>query len=179
MCGNCCPGQQVRASLMNAERTVGRPITWCTSHEVRGLFVGDRRRRGAGESRPGRWRTPPIRAWWSADNAAIGLWIPYLWLLIFFLAPFLIVLKISLSQVTARPAALRALVQCDCRDSRQGDGALVRQLRLFRLLSALLGSLSVERLDRLRLDRDLRSSSAIRSPTAWRGRRRAMRSRCW
>jgi putrescine transport system permease protein len=29
----------------------------------------------------------------------IGTWIPYIWLLVFFLAPFLIVLKISLSQV--------------------------------------------------------------------------------
>jgi putrescine transport system permease protein len=41
---------------------------------------------------------------WASVQRRIAVWIPYLWLLIFFLAPFLIVLKISLSEpVLAQP----------------------------------------------------------------------------
>ena len=87
----------------------------------------------------------------------IVTWIPYLWLLVFFLAPFLIVLKISFSTVVLGQPPYEPVFDSLAEIPREDRRALVRQLRLFLLLSALLEGLSLERLDRARLDRRSRS----------------------
>ena len=58
--------------------------------------MGPRRRRGAAAVKQALWTrlTPPGGGW----GKRLGISLPYLWLAIFFLLPFLIVLKISLSE---------------------------------------------------------------------------------
>ena len=53
-----------------------------------------------------RERHPVVGQWARGRNAVIG--IPYVWLLVFFMLPFLIVLKISISEVDGRgwPASM-------------------------------------------------------------------------
>ncbi|HSV69213.1 MAG TPA: ABC transporter permease subunit [Methylibium sp.] len=48
-------------------------------------------------ARPGAPKASRAPSWWRGRSAVIGL--PYLWLLLFFLAPFLIVVKISVSEM--------------------------------------------------------------------------------
>ena len=86
------PGKLVRASLMNAERTVERPITW--EDKVWLSWAPDA---GVVLAKLGGLTWPSAAS--IPLQRRIVTWIPYLWLLVFFLAPFLIVLKISLSQV--------------------------------------------------------------------------------
>ena len=47
---------------------------------------------------PWRWASGRLRGWRMTGRTAV-MGVPYLWLLLFFLVPFLIVLKISLSEV--------------------------------------------------------------------------------
>ena len=51
------------------------------------------------DARASTWRErhPLVRSWLSGRKAVIG--IPYVWVLVFFMLPFLIVLKISVSEV--------------------------------------------------------------------------------
>ena len=109
---------------------------------------------------------------------ALGL--PYAWLLAFFLVPFLIVLKISLSQTAiAQPPYTPVL---DLAGGWQGLKAFFAALSLENY--GLLGSDPLYLLSYVKSMRSPRSrrsccsASAIRSPTRSRARRGAGR-RCW
>ena len=113
--------------------------------------------------------------------SARSLLVPYLWLALFFLVPFLIVLKISLSQTAiAQPPYVPVL---DLAAGWQGLQAFVARLTLdgYRLLG-LRPALSVSYLKSLqgrrRLDRD---PAADRLSDRLRHGARAARgcSRCW
>ena len=77
--------------MMNAQRSVERPITW---EDKVWLSWAPRRRRRADEARRGSMAERPAP---SPASAASSPGFRIVWLLVFFLAPFLIVLKISLS----------------------------------------------------------------------------------
>ena len=112
-------------------------------------------------------------------GARLILWAPYLWLVVFFLVPFLIVLKISLSQTAiAQPPYVPVL---DLAAGWAGIKDFVAGLGLDNFASAACPTTStrgpISRACRSRPSRPRScSSSAIRSPTAWRARRARCRS---
>ena len=90
----------------------------------------------------------PMAAACSAPCSRLVIIVPYLWLLVFFLVPFVIVFKISLSQTAiAMPPYTPALRLADGigRPLRRLTGAQLRQLRLAHRRPALLQRLSLER----------------------------------
>ena len=96
-------GSEMKASVANVTRIVERPISWDDEVLLSWSPVG---RRAADEVKasamPAPAPPPPRSSIGEARGAA-----PYLWLIAFFLVPFLIVLKISLSQTTiAQPPYL-------------------------------------------------------------------------
>ena len=114
-------------------------------------------------------------------GARAVLLLPYLWLAAFFLAPFVIVFKISLSQTAvAQPPYLPVL---DLAAGWAGLQDFVARLTAdgYRLLG-VRPDLSACRTSRACSSPPCRprscSSSAIRSPTAWRAHRAAC-SRSW
>ena len=174
-------GATVKATLTNRTRLVERPITW---EDKVWLTWPPRRRRRADEVDDGRrhggthGRGDAARRSWARWLVVV---IPYVWLLLFFLVPFLIVLKISLLDRGDRAAALHAGLR-----SRRGIAGLVDGFKEFTVdnylwltedalyIRAYLSSL----MHRAGLDLPGAARRLSRSPTAWRARRRSG-SRRW
>ncbi len=145
-------GAMMKASVANASRLVERPIGW--DDAVLALWAPDagvvltrvRARHGRAQDRM-----------WRASGRASSCGRPISWLLVFFLVPFLIVLKISLSQTAiAQPPYVPVLDLAAGWDGirRFLAGLGARQLRDPALRRSLRAVLSQEPADRGGLDRD-------------------------
>ena len=166
-------GTIVRASRLNAARSVERPITWedrvwLSWAADAGVVPGAVSDRAWPIRQPADPRDQRDRDRWSScDPVSLAASSSSS-------RRSCIVLKISLSQTAIAHAALRA----GLRLARRRSATKLRELTIDNYLladagRALLARLSVERLDRRRLDRPDAARSAIRSPTAWRARRTA------
>ncbi len=106
--------------------------------------------------------------------------LPFLWLAVFFLLPFLIVLKISLSDPATAQPPYRPLLDLSRGFEGWREFFAGLDLENFRTLlgddlyiGAAVSSVRIAAISTLLL-----LLVAFRSPTEWRGRRRAI-ARCW
>ena len=144
-------GFVMKAAAANVTRLVERPIGW---DETRVAHLGARRWRGADTMSDLTLRR--ARSLDPQRSKRLVILLPYLWLAIFFLVPFLIVLKISLSQTAIAQPPYMPVFDLAAR-SRRAEGffrrAVVRQLCAARVRPDLPLLLSQEPRDRRHLDR--------------------------